>query len=277
MFLLYTVIMNRVVKQVIIAGVYLGILALLVWPFYRAANPVATCSDGRHNGSEEGVDCGATCGLSCPEVRQDVAIVGVALVTNADTSSDGVVTLRNPNASHSATRLVVVVRGLDATGSEVAKSTQVTYANPVADQLLVIPFAREAPIASVSVAIVPSESVWEPVTATTPERVSLVVRGERIERDEVSSRYVALVANQSLFSVDSIDIAVSLQDRSGQARAVASTRVTTLAPGQAREFVIAWPFVVPEDLEARVAVSTNLLQDGNLQTPNGANERFQQY
>lgn len=277
MFLLYTVIMNRILKQVVIAGVYLGLLALLVWPFYRAANPVATCSDGRHNGTEEGVDCGATCGLSCPEVRQDVAIVGASIVANADTSSDGIVTLRNPNSTHSATRLVVVVRAFDKDGSDVAKSTQITYANPVAEQFLVVPFVRALNVASVSATIVPSESVWEPVTATTPERVSLVVRDERIVRDEAASRYVALVANQSLFSVGAVDITVRLLDRSGQVRVVGSTQVTTLAPGQEREFVIAWPFVVPEDLEARVAVSTNLLQDGNLQTPTGANERFQQY
>jgi hypothetical protein len=269
--------MNRVAKQVIIASIFFGIIFLILWPFYRAGHPAATCSDGLQNGSEEGVDCGAVCELSCPEVRQEAFLEGVVLVENADQSTDGVITITNPNATHGAVRLVVEVEALNTQGAIVNKRRQITYANPLANQVIVIPFESSLNVASVSARIVEGDSTWSRISASTPERVSLVIKNEVLSRADLSSQFSGVIENQSPFDVAHVDVAIVLYDKSGAARAAASTSMSSLGSGQERAFVIRWPFVVPEGLVARVALRTNLLQDGNLENTHGADERFQQY
>jgi hypothetical protein len=269
--------MNRVMKQIVIGGIFLILALLVAWPFYRASNPAPSCSDGVRNGTEEGLDCGAVCGVSCPEMQREAVVKNALLVTNSDGSSDGVVTVSNPNATHGVTRLALRVVALDAAGKELSQSTQITYVNPLSDRIVVVPFARMSGVASLSATLAMGDSVWQPISASTPERVALVVRGESLVHGDTSTQYTAVVVNQSVFDVGNVDVVLLLQDSKGTVHAAASTTVRTLASGQERAFTIEFPFAVPADVVSRVAVSTNILQDGNLNITDGTHERFQEF
>ena len=63
----YVIIENmnrRIIKQIVIALVTLGIFSLIGGGIYLARRPAATCFDGIQNQGEEGIDCGGPC-ISC--------------------------------------------------------------------------------------------------------------------------------------------------------------------------------------------------------------------
>jgi len=53
---------KRLAKQLIYGSVFAGILFLILLSFYNSNfKPAPTCSDGKQNQGEEGVDCGGPC------------------------------------------------------------------------------------------------------------------------------------------------------------------------------------------------------------------------
>ena len=63
---------KRIIKQIIIALITLGIFSLIGGGIYLVHRPEATCFDGVQNQGEEGIDCGGPC-ISC-ELKYDPPI-----------------------------------------------------------------------------------------------------------------------------------------------------------------------------------------------------------
>ena len=84
-------------------AVYGAILLVLMVLVVLWATPNPTCSDGKKNGVETGVDCGGLCG-PCQEKKSalDVVVQKTAFVASGEGAYDLVVWMNNPNETYGA-------------------------------------------------------------------------------------------------------------------------------------------------------------------------------
>ncbi len=91
--------MSRTVKRSMILCIYLALmLAFCVWFFWAFIYQVPTCTDGKQNQAETGVDCGGTCGACTQDFAPHPLKIQESVVIPYTASSvDALVTIVNEN------------------------------------------------------------------------------------------------------------------------------------------------------------------------------------
>ena len=262
--------MTRLAKQLLFGGIYLAIIAGVIYGGYRLFTVEPTCTDGIQNGGEDGVDCGArVCGRLCPPAVKPLAEPKVQVISNSDGSYDVLATLENPNAAYG-------VKRVDYTMTAASASRRgFTYVNPAQPRHLVFPLGKldAAPTAGLQLA---SGSIeWAALAIDAAGSVEFAVRGDSLTAATGSVRYEALVGNRSRFDFDEVDVTVLLYDGSHKVVGAGSTVVRTLRAGEERGFVIDWPFAVPGAVDHEAFIGTNLFSNANYLKAYGSPDRIE--
>lgn len=271
--------MNRLAKQIIIAGIFLAIVAVPAWFLYRAIFPAATCSDGIQNNDEEGVDCGViACGIACPPAILPLQQRPPIIIQTGPSSADILVHLENPNTLYGVSRVDYTLAVSDASGNSLATRQGFTYVDPMQPRYLVFPLTGLSGIpATAELQFTPANVQWGAFSVETAADVQFAVHNDMLTSDVQSERYEGVVTNRSSFDFDVVDVVILLHNASGDIVGVNSTVLHTLKAGEQRAFVATWPFTVPGAAQAEVIVTTNLFANSNFIKTYGSQERFQGY
>lgn len=237
---------NRTRKRAIIIAIYLLILIGIVWMIASALRPAPSCTDGKQNQNEAGVDCGGVCG-ACAERTEasPISVVSSAVLPGTDGRLDAVARIANPNPRFGSADVAYTFILRAADGSTVAERTGRTYILPsetkyVVEQNIVVPAGSQR--VTTATLTVSGGTTWqrfegfeEPRITVTNKRFDLVAGGTAF------AEAYALVRNESPYDFANLLINVVVKDAAGTPIALQKTEMDALNASMQRDFKLQWP------------------------------------
>lgn len=219
-------------------GFFLAIALFGGVPAFLALYEAPTCSDGKQNGSERGVDCGGACARLCaadysaPRVLWSYSTRIVPGVYNA------MAYVQNPNPSVEAVDMGYSFKLYDAQGLLVAQKDGRTYV-PAGQRFVVfeggIRTGERVPTRTTFEFL--GQPEWRPGTAFSGLRL---LSADIFEGS--SPRAEARIQNETVDrSFSSVDAYIVIYDEKDNRMAFSKTLVESIAPGERQTLYFTWP------------------------------------
>lgn len=203
----------------------------------------ASCSDGRQNGSETGVDCGGGCALLCPNTAAEPRTIWQRVFSEGGGIASAVLYAENPNKTAGAFDAPYQVKVYDSFGLLVAEKRVMAMIPPNGT------FAVFAPNLFVGERA-PVRASFERTAPIVWRRDVLPLDAVRVERLQFSlipqSRVEAEIINTTKNPLGAIAVAI-LYDASGNAVGASQTVAERVSVGASAPISFVWraPFVIP--------------------------------
>lgn len=270
--------MGRKLKRSIIILIYLVLFGLFIWGVVWLILPAPTCSDGKQNQRESGVDCGGPCSPCVPPITAEpLQVVEKALVPTGQGNFDVVTRIKNPNIQYGSAVFSYEIILKDAAGSVVATRSGRSFILPVETKYIIEPNIKtSAEPTTVEVNI--SGYQWqqfsgyeEPGINVYNKRYSLIASGAGF------SEVYGLLKNESEFDFNLIKISVILRDVTGKVLAVNNTEMKTVNASGQRDLRLIWPVSFPgEVVSVEIEAEANLYDSQNFIKQYFPGGKFQQ-
>lgn len=245
---------SRVFKRSIIVVVYLALFSLICVGIYYAFIRVApTCSDGKQNQDETGIDCGGLCVAQCvpPLYPQDIMTREAAFVPAERGTYDVLAKIYNPNDIAGASEFSYVLSIRDVTGAVLAQQSGVSFILPQESKYL-LAFHLPSQVRPDHATLEITNPVWQRFQGYT-ERPKVFVTQQAYSRIQSGPGYGAatgLVINESAYDFRSISVKVVLRDGAGQPLAFNTTEMLTFPAKEQRDFRLVWPTAFPGEVRS---------------------------
>ncbi|HAT73900.1 MAG: hypothetical protein US30_C0004G0001 [Candidatus Moranbacteria bacterium GW2011_GWF2_36_839] len=248
-------------KKYIIISVYLTFFILIILGLYFAFKPEETCTDGRQNQNERGVDCGGVCQKECNViVAKDLTIGKIGVVfSGLSDKYDFYAKVTNPNAVFGDKNFAYEINLKDEVGSIIATKKGFSFILPGEEKYIVetnidapsVPFSQEFKILSSN--WIRFEDYYE-----RPDIQIINKNYSEISGGTGFANAQGLLRNRSPYDFDSIKIQIILKDSTDNILALNSTQMGTVKAGEDRDFKTFWPSSFPgtvSTMEAQAEVN----------------------
>lgn len=224
----------------IFIGLPVGLICF--WLFY---NP-PTCSDGKKNGAEEGIDCGGTCQLICT----NQAVQPVSLWERYFRVSDGNYNLlayvENPNPSAYVRNAHYIFKLYNEDNVLIGDRKGVVAIAPKSVRPII-----ENNLTTFEQ--VPTRVTFEfegemTYEQTDPKDSIVIIKDEFIENEASTPRIKAKIQNISLKTIKNIEVIVLTYDVFDNVLGSSSTYVTVLNSEESQDIVFTWPQKFTDDV-----------------------------
>ncbi|HAE36401.1 MAG: hypothetical protein UR85_C0001G0004 [Candidatus Nomurabacteria bacterium GW2011_GWF2_35_66] len=219
-------------------GVILVILFIFLYPVIFKK---PTCTDGKKNGTETGVDCGGACSRMCKEVTSDPVILWSRAFPVILNTYNFVALVENQNKNSAIEKIDYEFRAYDVNNRLLGRRKGTTYIPP--SKQFAIFEARfdsgEAKVKSITFEFVPPFN-WtkkEPTVNNLDLYVDNVLMGEDDKNPSLSAR----IKNESIQDIPSFEVFVILYDQEGNAINVSKTVKEGLSSGESLPVFFTWP------------------------------------
>jgi hypothetical protein len=235
---------SRKRKRIVLAIVALALFVLVGLPafylFYRAPS----CSDGKQNGDEAGVDCGGSCQLLCKAESLPLILQGDPRILSVSTTTYQVIALvKNANSDAEVYKVGYTLKLYGASGGAIP--IKVVEGETFVPKGAIFSIF-EGPITTEESGM-PTRAVlewdlgsliWQKEPRSYPQ---LEVREIKLSREDSAPRLEAIVENLSLENVANVDLTAVLSDANGNIFAASKTFIDALAAGSESPIVFTWP------------------------------------
>lgn len=252
---------NTEKKKYIIIFIYLTFFILIILGLYFSFKSEETCTDGKQNQNERGVDCGGVCQKECDTIEAQNLVIGeVGLVHSGILEKyDFYAKISNPNAVFGNKNFAYEINLKDQEGNTIAVRKGSGFILPGEEKYIVetnietakIPFSQEFKILSYD--WVRLEDYYEkPDIQIINKNYSEIFEGVGFANAQ------GLLRNRSPFDFNSIKIQLILKDSDGKVLALNSTAMQTIKAGEDRDFKVFWPSSFPgtvSTMEAQAEVN----------------------
>jgi len=230
--------------------VFVMILGLAGFIFWRSFVHEETCSDGRLNQNEEAIDCGGACVPCLVKNRKEPEVRWARATSMRADMYDAVVEVRNPNDRVAASRIDYEFRLIDGAGNIAARQRgrSFLYASELAH---FVEFGIRATSTIARVEFSVSDTDWVVSDALRPD----IIAADRVyaveERDGVRVSVArALLQNRSLRDMADLRVTAFLLDESGNLLGANGTEISEVRPEDSVSLVFSWPVVFGAPVEA---------------------------
>lgn len=223
---------------------YLGLVAvvalIIIVPIaFYIFNKEPTCTDGKQNGQELGVDCGGICEKLCEIQISDPVLIWSRSFKVADGVYNSVAYVENPNFNSGVFNIPYTFKLFDDKNIIIAERKGSTYISP----------NSVTPIFEGVVSTgnrIPVKTFFEfdrlpEWYQSDDERVSLSVKNIVLTNEESSPRIDAVLSNSSIETIKDIEVVAIVFDSNDNAIAVSSTFVERLPDRSSHNLVFTWP------------------------------------
>lgn len=248
-----TLLMSRLIRQVIIATIFFSFNTLLLVGIYFAfIKAPETCTDNKQNQDEQGVDCGGVCTNACIEVvvGRDFQFQEVAFVPAGNGRYDVLGKIFNPNDDIGASSFRYTFELKDGMGQVIATRSGTNYVLPQETKDLIELNLETANIPA-SVTLRVSEVSWERLSGYR-ERPSINIYQKRYNQVTGGFGYseaYGLLSNESPYDFRVITVKVILRDALGKPLAFNTHQMNTVNAHESRDFKLVWPTPFPGAVE----------------------------
>jgi hypothetical protein len=267
-------------KRMIIIFVYIFLFIFLVFSVFVFSSPAPSCSDGKKNQNEKGIDCGGVCLNECEEIKTQDLIVGVVGETPAGLPGkfDFYAQVTNPNAVFGAENFNYKIIFKDGSGTEIAERIGSAFILP-GEKKYIIENNIESEVRPVDFSFEIFDLQWKQFNDYYEKpNIQIVNRNySEISGGVGFSEAKGLLKNESTFDFETIKIQVILKDADGKIVALNSTQMKTVESGEARDFRVFWPNSFPgavSNMEAQAEV--NVFKSDTFLKKFYRTERFQE-
>lgn len=271
---------KRLIKQLIIASVFLIILVSIILLVNYFKRPEPSCFDNIKNQGEEETDCGGPC-LSCELINiEKLKVIWVDVISNKEGFYDIAAEIRNPNQNYGSGNVDYKLELYDYNDNVVAEYFGNTFILPNQTKYLTRTKIEEVnSIRRASISFTQIE--WKkPFNYHPPEFA--IQQKEYYFLDDGSlgvSQAKAVLVNKTNFDFEKIDIDVLMFDALDNLIAVNNTEIRTLPVNQERGFVVTWFEEIDGQISyVEIEPETNIFDPDNyISVDIGDIEEFQEY
>lgn len=228
-------------RRIEYGGVFILALALIfTGVFFAVFHRTPTCSDGKQNGDEAGIDCGGSCKLICTSDALTPVVLWSKIFNVSGDVYSAVAYVENPNINSKNAKAGYKFKILDANNKLIATKTGETS----------IPKNKKFAVFEVGIVLkdvkpklaqfeFTSFGPWEKDTQKEPE---ITIRHSALLSTTTAPRIDGTIQNDSLTqSVHSLELDVFITDSKGNAVAASRTFVDSLGVHTSQDFVFTWP------------------------------------
>lgn len=268
--------MTRTLKRLIIIFIYLFIFIILGWLLYYAIKPAPSCSDGKKNQSEVGVDCGGSC-APCEKIinAQNLNITEKYFVYGSNNQFDVLAKINNPNDQYGAGLVKYEFQLLDQNGAVLNQKEGETFILPRENRYIVeLNLYSEANPYELKFNLI--EVQWEEFLDYDEPKLNIYKKDYREEND--NNIVFGLLRNESYFDFNSIEINIILRDAKGNPVALGKNEMRTIKSQEERDFKLVWPYKFAGDVQnVEVQAEANVFDSDNFIKKYLPNRQFQKY
>lgn len=239
-------------RQIIFIIVLLVTLGVIV--FFIVAphiDNIPTCSDGKQNGDETGVDCGGSCSNQCLYEVDQVSILWARAFKVVKGRYNAVAYLENHNPTSAIRNISYRFRFADENNIYIGKregKTTIPASGKFAVFEPAIDFGNSIPV------YVSFEFTETPFWVKAPEEklneVKVFVSDLELKNENTDPYLSAVIKNNSLFIIPEVDVVVILYDKDGNAITSSRTYLEQLDRGESKEISFTWPSPFKEKVVA---------------------------
>jgi len=239
-------------------SIFTGALALLVLVFlsiplysYLTRNP--TCTDGKQNGDELGVDCGGSCDTLCPSQAREMIVHWSRAFEVGDGIVDALAYVENPNVLAGSENVIYRFKLYDENNILITEKFGKTFILPGEQIAVFEPALRTGErIPKYAFFEFAPDIQWVRVKKgqNVPE---LSISEQNITDLETKPRLSAVISNNSTIPASKVEVVVIIYDIDDNAIAVSSTLVEEIAKYSEKTISFSWrhPF---DALPARIDI-----------------------
>ncbi len=219
--------------------VFLVFALLIAYPYF---NQAPTCTDGRQNGTETGVDCGGACKLACFAETDPISILWSRAFKVVPGRYNAVAYLVNHNPNKVVEKISYRFRFADENNVYIGKREGSTYV-PSAGKFAVFESAIDVgnSIPVYTSFEFTSTPVWIQADPNKVNQLDITVGDIELENETTSPHLTATIKNNSLLYVPEVSVIAILYDAMGNAESVSRTFVDVLRGQDEQELNFTWP------------------------------------
>lgn len=236
--------MSWAFKKQILFSFFIFLVAAVVFAFALIFLDSSSCSDGKKNQDEEGIDCGGQC-EPCMGEMKNIVVYWSKVFKLKDGKYDAAALVENPNLLSGIPSLKYKFNIYDEKNILVAVKSGEFFMGP-GEKFLILESNLDISGRIPKYAFLEFEEnlEWKRIEEEKPR---LVVARKQFLNEEPYPRLVAEISNQSPFDADNAEVAAVLLDKNKNAIAVSVTRIGLIKGDISREIVFTWPEIFGEE------------------------------
>lgn len=238
-------------KRIIIILIYIIIFLLVIFFLYKIIIPKPTCSDGKQNQNEKGVDCGGNC-APCNDVVtvQNMEIKEKEFVYGGNNTYDILIKINNPNNNIGSPAFLYEAVLKNESGNVVTVKNGENFILPAETKYILISGlpVKEGDIPS-AVDFNISNVKWEKFSEYQKPRLDIYNKRYNEISEGTGVEAYGILKNQSQFDFNSIKADVILRDGNGKLVGLNSTQINTVRAGEERDFKLTWPYKMSSEIK----------------------------
>lgn len=227
--------------------IYIAILIVFFgglgfWIGYPHFNQPPTCTDGKRNGDETGVDCGGSCQLACTAETDDLKVLWSRSFEVVPGRYNAVAYIENKNKTAALNSIKYRFRFADENNVYVGKREgQISV--PTAGKYAI--FEPAVDLGSSVPVYTSFEFLEEPIWVQVPEerikQAKVAVSNIELTNEYSSPILEAKLTNTSLFTLPRVDVIAILYDEDGNALSASRTYFDKMGPEAYVDATFTWP------------------------------------
>lgn len=205
-------------------------------------NQAPSCTDGKQNGNETGIDCGGSCAIACLAETEDASVVWARAFKVVAGRYNAVAYITNHNKNTAAKKVNYRFRFADKNNVYIGKREGSTFI-PAGGN-----FAVFEPAIDIGNSILvyttfefTEKPIWFQVPPDKLDQLKISVSDITLTDEMTSPRLGATLKNNSFFTIPDVGVVAILYDKNGNAVATSRTYINQLNGMQNSEINFTWP------------------------------------
>jgi len=239
---------KRQIFYVTILVLFIAVSGIII--IYPVVNKAPSCTDGKQNGTETGIDCGGSCVLACTSQADTASVIWARAFRVLPGRYNAVAYISNHNKSSAARKVNYKFRFADANNVYIGKREGSTFIPPGGNFAVFEPGIDVGNSIPVFTTFEFTEApVWLQVPEDKINQLKKVVISDITLKEETTSPHLtATIKNNSLFTIPNVNVVAILYDGGGNAISTSRTFLDQLSPMESREIDFTWPEVFSGDV-----------------------------
>ncbi|MCX6752751.1 MAG: hypothetical protein NTW62_00145 [Candidatus Nomurabacteria bacterium] len=218
-------------RQIIYLLILLGIFAFIGYLFARPyINQAPTCTDGKQNGSETGIDCGGSCARACTIAVNPLNVLWARAFRVVPGRYNAVAYIQNQNKNSAIYKIHYKFHFADKDNLYIGAREGDTFVPPGGNFAIFEPAIDVGNSVPVFTTFSFTETpVWYQVTDANIKELQILVGDITLTNEETSPVVQTSLQNNSLFTIPEIKTVIILYDKNHNAINASSTYLDSLA------------------------------------------------